>query len=944
MAATEHIIKIRLQFDDMSQSEQEKARAGISGPVTKGLKETTKELKKGIDEGGEELGMLQDKWGSFDWAHPIMGIKNMWAATMEGMESKFGKVAMGIAGLVGGIIWRALKRAVDVQDQLVHAFVQLPRSIEMGGKTITNFGAKIAEAEAEIGRVAMTVGAPVTEIAQLFTALAKQRVPTQDLETMTQLSFLGAKALGANVDQMGQFLGMLRVQGKLSTQQLGTGPTGLLGNLTRIQNATGITETEMSGLLTQISKTAQYMAGWGSSAQDIENMAEATAKLTGMFGKLGLGAERAGEIMDKLMDPTQIGENAMMIRQMGLSMQEYMNMLKGGAVDQEKLTMGLVKSAQAGAAMAKNVNPFAAQQIAVMRGFKNVTEMQRIAQDGAKSMEDMKNGVVDFNQKAAEGMSSIKDQWGKLKGTMQGAMMPLFSQLMGVLTNVFTAIGKVILDHGKEINDFFKMIGDKLKAIDWVKVGESIGRLFGFFAKGAQTLPKLLPLLVGLVGVLAGLKFLGPLLGKLGGFGKEGGPLGGIAKGISGLGKTLKGGVSLLAMGAAMLLFAGSLWVLAKAVQEFGKVKWADMAKAGVALLVLAGVMLGIGLLFGGTGPLGAAALAGMLGFSAAVLMLASALWVASKAIQNFDPQHLTDLSKVAQPGFIFGMLKLGAALAALALPMLAVSGLAVIKLIGFGKALKEIALGLYVLSKTPPIKDMTEQIKNINLALQAMSQTHFTGNAKDAGDGFKAITDAMMQLSSLDPAKLAGLSDAMKAASGGIAAWLDTMETKSGKGGILKFLGIAPDLKATADAFKDMALGMYVFGASAKLLPEIQTMMATIPAMMDKVTHSLMDFDKVKDAARTFNDILADMRQSAMAPIQVTANAQGGGATVPVTGNVTNLTGGGTVDLTTSFQQQADKIVAALKDLEGALLDRSNTELNTLGLIARYTKMASHG
>lgn len=935
--ATEHIIKIKLEFDNMSATDRSSAAksvADLGGEVTKQFGD---QLAKDI--GGAPVKVtkdLQNAWADFDWAHPIVGIKNLWASAMNSMESRFGKVAMGIVGLIGGILLRGLSRAIDLQDQLVKTFIQLPRTIQMGGKAISDFGDKIAEGEAEIGRIAMTVGAPLTDIAQLFTSLAKQRVPTQDLEEMTRLSFLGAKALGANVDQMGSLMGMLRVVGHLNMQQLGSGPTGLLGNLTRIQNATGITETEMSGLLTQISKTAQYMAGWGSSAQDIENMAEATAKLTGMFGKLGLGAERAGEIMDKLMDPSQIGENAMMIRQMGLSMNEYMQMLKGGAVDQNKLTMGLVKSAEAGAAMAKNVNPFAAQQIAVMRGFKNVTEMQRIAQEGAKTMADMKSGVVDFNQKAAEGMSSIKDQWGKLKGTMQGAMMPIFSKLMGLLTDVFTQIGKVILDHGPQIQAFFKTIGDKLAKVNWAKIGESIGKLFGFFAKGVQILPKLLPLLLGVVGVLAGFKLLGPLFKMFGG-GGGGGIFGSLGKGVSKLGEGLKGVGKMLGAAGALLIIAGAFWVLSEALLNFEHIDWQAMLKGVIALVALSAVMIALGALF-----LIPGLAEGTLAFAAALLMVSGAMWILSKALQNLQPEHLMALANIASPKLVLQFLEIGAALAALAAPLMLISGMAVLKLIGMGKAIKDLAVGLYILSKTPPIKDMTEQIKNINAALQAMSQTHFTGNAKDAGDGFKAITDSMMQLSSIDPTKLAALSDSMKVASLGIGAWLDTMESKSGKGGILKFLGIAPDLKATADAFKDMAVGMYIFGASAKLLPEIQTMMATIPAMMDKITHSLTDFDRVKDAAKTFNDVLMEMRQSAAAPIQVTANAEAGGAgaTTTATATATSVT----ADLTASFQQQADKIITAIKDFEGALLDRSNTQLNLLALISRYTKMTSHG
>src|SRR5208337_387512 len=334
MAATEHIIKIKLEFANVSA----KDRTNAASEATKlaSVAKDNIEERMGTIAGEEAMSLdhLESSWAKFDWAAPITSIKNIWSESMNKMESRFGKLAMGVAGLIVGVLYKAFMRAVDAQDQLVKTFVQLQRTVIMGGKPISNWGDKIAESMREIGRVSMETGGSVVDITNVFTHLAKMRVPTDSLEAMTKLSYLGAKALGANVDQMTDLMGLLAVQGHLNKDQLGTGPTGLLGNLTKIQSAMGITETEMSGLLTQIAKTTQYMAGWGASAIDIQNMAEATAKLTGMFGQLGLGAGRAGEIMDKIMDPSQIGENALMIRQMGFSMKEYMDMLKGGAVDQ----------------------------------------------------------------------------------------------------------------------------------------------------------------------------------------------------------------------------------------------------------------------------------------------------------------------------------------------------------------------------------------------------------------------------------------------------------------------------------------------------------------------------------------------------------------------------------------------------------------------------------
>ena len=86
----------------------------------------------------------------------------------------------------------------------------------------------------------------------------------------------------------------------------------------------------------------------------------------------------------------------------------------------------------------------------------------------------------------------------------------------------------------------------------------------------------------------------------------------------------------LLAGAAAMVLAAAAVYVFAKAAQEFGKVSWADMAKAGVGLLALVGAIGLVGaIMMSGVGAV--AILAG----AAAMVIMASSLYILGKAIQE---------------------------------------------------------------------------------------------------------------------------------------------------------------------------------------------------------------------------------------------------------------------------------------------------------------------
>jgi hypothetical protein len=133
---------------------------------------------------------------------------------------------------------------------------------------------------------------------------------------------------------------------------------------------------------------------------------------------------------------------------------------------------------------------------------------------------------------------------------------------------------------------------------------------------------------------------------------------------------------------AALLIISAALWVTAKALQEFSKVSWGDMGKAGVALLGLVLVLAGIGaIMMSGVGAL--AIIAG----AAAMLIMAAALLVLGIAIQaigkGFDMLAqglgsflpiITTLAPMANAMFVLAgaFIALGLSMAALAIGALA--------------------------------------------------------------------------------------------------------------------------------------------------------------------------------------------------------------------------------------------------------------------------------
>ena len=77
-------------------------------------------------------------------------------------------------------------------------------------------------------------------------------------------------------------------------------------------------------------------------------------------------------------------------------------------------------------------------------------------------------------------------------------------------------------------------------------------------------------------------------------------------------------------------MVAGSVYIFAKAAQEFATVSWEDMAKAGVGLLGLVGALALVGAIM--TSGVGAVAI---LAGAAALVIMAGGLYVLGKALQE---------------------------------------------------------------------------------------------------------------------------------------------------------------------------------------------------------------------------------------------------------------------------------------------------------------------
>jgi len=249
------------------------------------------------------------------------------------------------------------------------------------------------------------------------------------------------------------------------------------------------------------------------------------------------------------------------------------------------------------------------------------------------------------------------------------------ADLLGVSVSEFQKMAKNaenVSETGKVTESTFSKMGATIETLVNEKLGVGVGVLGGWLTTTAQLGANFKMMGFSLGGIVKKIGSI-PGLGKLKSLGDKlhfGGGKGSetIGKGTSSFMESIgKIDMKKVLQGAlAMAIVAGAVWGFGKAVQEFTKVKWDDVGKAVVGMLALTGAVIALGIaMSSGVGELAILAGAG------AMLVVASAMWVLGKAVQElsigFDALGKVETSISSLVSDISGIFQLSAAFMTLA-------------------------------------------------------------------------------------------------------------------------------------------------------------------------------------------------------------------------------------------------------------------------------------
>ena len=208
---------------------------------------------------------------------------------------------------------------------------------------------------------------------------------------------------------------------------------------------------------------------------------------------------------------------------------------------------------------------------------------------------------------------------------------------------------------------------------------------------------------------------------------------------LSKFGSTMgKAAGGLLKASAALVLIAGSLYIAAKAFQEFALVDWEDIGKGTVALLALGGAVFALSKLLGKGDVLVA---------SAAMVIMAGSLWIMADAMNKFATVKAEDLGIAAGALVLLtgAVLGLGAAMASGIGAAVFLAGVAA--LVAMGGALYVVAGGLDALIKVAGGGKLETLGVELNKGITSLTTNLADADFDKLEDIFEEIEDAFDEL-----------------------------------------------------------------------------------------------------------------------------------------------------------------------------------------------------
>lgn len=556
----------------------------------------------------------------------------------------------GIRDSIGGVLETASLLAGTWGGRIGGAIIGAGYAAEALGKNVREMGGYLGSATVS----STLLGTVFDEATNVTKSLSKEMGGLNDVTFQNQLNTnLMAVNMGISGEEAAQLTGTFARLNGNSIEMA----QNMAESTKQLAIQSGVAPSQV---MQDIAASSEKFAEYGKDGG--KNLAQAAVQAA----KLGLSLDSMTKVTDSLLD-----------FESSITKELELSAMLGRNINLNK-ARGLAYDGKVGAAVKETINQlggieafnkmdiFQKRQAAETLGI-SVDELQRMSQNLGKLNDDGTMQLSTFESWSQSLSAFASGPMGSVLKTM-GSVLVAAGQMTPFLKDMGINLGAVVKGTGQILKNLWDMTGGKIMG-GLGKMGSSLMN-FGAESKVGKGFSALKEKLFAGVGSSNAPSNTNSLPDVKSDAGKSTSKLTESISKIK-MNDVLKGA-------AALVLVAGAMFILGKALQEFQGIGWETLAVAGVALLGLTLSLAAIGaIMSSGVGAV--AILAG----AAAMIVIAGALYVLGKALQEISIgfQAMSTIQPILSGliSMVGGIFALAGAFTALSasLGLIAISGIA---------------------------------------------------------------------------------------------------------------------------------------------------------------------------------------------------------------------------------------------------------------------------
>ena len=415
------------------------------------VNKSTDKFNTGLKESSEKIKFSKEKFSDIN---KDLEKQNKFLTATKGLLKEIADIAVNIGKAFAAIfsissIINTVKSIFGLRQQMVDLSFQM------------NLGKDSArELTKQITTLSMETGYAADKVATMYKELAESKVPFESLRELTEASLRFSEATGVNEATTTRLTAELTRMGRLGTKEV----TGLLAGMLKAQRSFGISASNMERLSDAVIESTRRLSQMGKGSEFIARFTSGTTKLAGAFASVGLEAGEAANIVQRLLDPGQLENNALLISKLGLSMSDVIqgdmdpSMLVSRFKDLGDELKNMSGPAASALASQMGMSLFDLRQMAEMDE-SAIAEKFNLASDGLGELREATSEQDDFARRWEKTMESVKSS----VMVAVDALLPTFTQLTDFFSKNISA--DKIKGFIERFTEFAKSIPEKLAGI-----------------------------------------------------------------------------------------------------------------------------------------------------------------------------------------------------------------------------------------------------------------------------------------------------------------------------------------------------------------------------------------------------------------------------------------------------------------------------------------------